>query len=46
MFKNLNENQWKKFQLKKLNNKKFLAARVEKKIALWDITTKPKIGIL
>ena len=25
-FKNLDENQWKKFQLKKLNNKKFLRA--------------------
>jgi hypothetical protein len=31
MFKNLDENQWKKFQLKKLNNKKFLIARIEKK---------------
>jgi hypothetical protein len=25
IFKNLDENEWKKFQLKKLNNKKFLS---------------------
>jgi hypothetical protein len=46
MFKNLDENQIKKFQPKKLNNKKFLAARVEKKNAFWDISTKQEIGIL
>jgi hypothetical protein len=46
MFKNSDENQWKKFQLKKLNNKKFLAARIEKKEVFWNISTKPKIGIL
>jgi hypothetical protein len=36
----------KKVSTKKLNNKSFLAARVEEKNAFWDITTKPKIGIL
>jgi hypothetical protein len=46
MFKNLDENLRRKFQLKKLNNKKFLAARIEKKNAFWDISTTPKIGIL
>jgi hypothetical protein len=51
MFKNLDENQRKKFQrkkfqLKKLNNNKKLAAQIEKKNKFWDITTKPKIGIL
>jgi hypothetical protein len=46
MFKNLDENQWKKFQLKNLLIKSFLAAPFEKKNAFWDITTKPKIGIL
>jgi hypothetical protein len=28
------ENQWKKFQLKNLTNKKFFAARIEKKCVL------------
>jgi hypothetical protein len=46
MFKDLDENQWKKFQPKKLNNEKFLAAHIEKKNVFWDINTKPKIGIL
>jgi hypothetical protein len=46
MFKNLDENQWKKFQLKNLTIKSFLATRVEKRNAFWDITTKSKIGIL
>jgi hypothetical protein len=45
MFKNLDENQWKKFQLKKLNKKSFLATRIEKKNAFWDRSTKSKIGI-
>jgi hypothetical protein len=31
MFKNLDENQWKKFQLKKLNTKKNLAIKLRKK---------------
>jgi hypothetical protein len=34
MFKNLDENQWKK--LKKLNNKKFLAAHVEEKKSILE----------
>jgi hypothetical protein len=46
MFKNLDENQQKKFQLKNLNNNKKLANRIEKKNAFRDISTKPKIGIL
>ena len=45
-FKNLDENHWKKFQPKKLNNTNFLVARIEKKNVFWDISTKPKIGIL
>jgi hypothetical protein len=31
MFKNLDENQWKKFQLQKLKNKSFLATELRKK---------------
>jgi hypothetical protein len=46
MFKNLGKNQWKKFLLKKLNNNNKLAAQIEKKNMFWDISTKPKIGIL
>jgi hypothetical protein len=46
MFKNLDENQWKKFQQKELNNKKFFSCCIEKKNVFWDISTKPKIGIL
>jgi hypothetical protein len=46
MFEILNENQWKKFQLQKSNNKKILAAQIEKKNTFLDISTKPKIGIL
>ena len=46
MFKNLDENQWRKFQLKELNNEKLLATHVEEKNMFWDITTKPNIGIL
>jgi hypothetical protein len=35
MFKNLDEDQWKKFQLKKLNNKKvFLLPELRKKCVL------------
>ena len=46
IFQKLDDIQWKKFELKKLNIKKKLAARIEKKKEFWDITTKPKIGIL
>jgi hypothetical protein len=36
----------KSFNLKNLIMKSFLATRIEKKNAFWDISTKPKIGIL
>jgi hypothetical protein len=36
----------KKFQVKNLIIKSFLASRIEKKNTFWDISTKPKIGIL
>jgi hypothetical protein len=36
----------KNFQLRKLNNKSFLVAHIEKKNMFCDISTKPKIGIL
>jgi hypothetical protein len=36
----------KKVSTKKLNKNKFLAARIEENNASWDISTKPKIGIL
>jgi hypothetical protein len=46
MFKNLDENQWKKFQLKNLITKSLLAARIEKKNAFWYIRFKLRIGIM
>jgi hypothetical protein len=36
----------KSFNYKNLIIKTFLAAQIEKKNAFWDISTKPKIGIL
>jgi hypothetical protein len=46
MFKNLDENKWKKFQLKILNKRKFFSCMCWEKNAFWDISTKTKIGIL